>query len=253
MIKRQLIDYLYWLPLVALASALSGALAGALTSPVAMAAAQTPQKVYGDTATYIVKRDNTPAGTHRLTFTDEGDRLIVTSATRATMRFFKLFDIPFIYDSRAVWHGDVVLTLSASFGKGEQNKQFELAKNGNSYQLQNGSTYPAPLFPTNHWHADAIRQPVLFNTLNGKIAKVAIRAAGTEMLDIGGQAVSAQRYEVSGDLVVSLWYGMDGKWLQLAFSKFGSDYLFTYQPDNITAANGADTATETTEATDARQ
>ena len=194
------------------------------------AAAQAAHPLYGDKASYTVFRGDIPVGTHELLFSSENDTLAVKASTRATMRFFGLFDIPFVYDSSALWQENTLLSLSSSFYRGGAQQAYEVNKADKVYSNQNNASQPAPIFPTNHWNIAALQQTVWFNTLNGKFINVIIQPAGEEVLQIGDSSITTTRYDVSGDLVISLWYDKSGKWLQLQFSVLGSDYIFTYTP-----------------------
>jgi len=196
-----------------------------------------PHLLYGEDASYIVTRGGAPAGTHRLAFRSDGDRLEVVAQTRATMLLLGLFDVPFIYDSRAVWENNALVTLSASFAKGGEPISSKVYQEDGEYRTGKGESAKAPLFPTNHWNAAVLNQTVIFNTLNGNLGTVSITKDGEESLNIGGEKTPTTRYRVAGDLDILLWYDDNGKWLQLRFSVLGSDYTFTYQPDNEPSAS----------------
>ena len=187
--------------------------------------------LYGDSATYVVSRGGEPVGIHRLHFAGSAARLTVMAQTRATMSFFGIFDLPFIYDSQAVWQGGMLLTLSSSFRQGDNGENHWVRFDGSNYQTQKGARASPPLFPTNHWNSAVVRQRVLYNTLNGELVNVRISPMGEEILHIDGKPRAAKRYDVSGDLSISLWYDERGGWLRLQFHVLGGDYQFTYQHD----------------------
>lgn len=190
-----------------------------------------PHELYASNNNYIVTRGETPVGIHRLTFGGDDKQLEVVTQTRATLRLLGLFDVPFIYDSRALWQSNSLLTLSSSFARGGAPRLSRAHKDGNIYRTNNQEIAPPPLFPTNHWNINAMHQTLLFNTLSGDLIHVTIVPDKKETLTIGEQRIMTQRYQVSGDLDIVLWYDKNGKWLQLQFSVLGSDYKLTYQPD----------------------
>lgn len=220
------------LALPSLLFALCAATAIANTTPSAQPAPPAPHTLYGESATYLVTRGGAPAGTHRLFFSGggEGAPLTVTAETRATLSILGIFDVPFIYDSRAVWQSGALLTLSAAFS-GEDAKNFWVRRNGDRYETQSGESTDAALLPTNHWNSEVLQRRTLYNTLNGNIIQVDIERRGADTLLIGGRQTAATRYDMSGDLDISLWYDDSGKWLRLQFKVLGNDYQFTYQPD----------------------
>lgn len=186
--------------------------------------------LYGDQVEYHVTRNGEPAGSHRLNFSGTPAQLTVIAQTRATMSIWGLFEVPFIYDSQAVWKNGTLVSLSSFFRQTGEGQHFWLRKDNGGYLSSQGEHPAAALFPTNHWNAAVLRQDTLFNTLNGNFARVTIRPLAEETLILGKQTVTARRYEVTGDLNISLWYDEDGKWLQLQFAVLGGQYRFTYQP-----------------------
>ena len=188
--------------------------------------------LYGERADYRVVRGDQPAGRHHLTFSGDGRRLTVVAQTRATLKILGVFDAPFIYDSRAVWSDGVLLTISSAYGKGEDSEHYSAGRVAEAYRVNDRLVSLAALFPTNHWNPAVLGEERLFNTLTGKLNTVSIDAAGREMIEIDGRRVEANRYEVRGDLQISLWYDDDGKWLQLRFGVLGTSYHFVYSGED---------------------
>lgn len=189
-----------------------------------------PALPYTKDVTFIVHNGDTTAGIHRLTFHNTGKQLEVITQTRATLNLLGLFKVPFIYDSRALWEGNTLITLSSSFSRGGKPRIFRVYKDGALYRTNQEET-AAMLMPTNHWNIAVLQQTVLFNTLNGNLNSVRIVPEGEEMLTINGQQTKALRYRIEGDLDIVLWYDTNDKWLQLQFAVLGSDYIFTYSPN----------------------
>lgn len=200
-----------------------------LPTPAISESPRDPRDLYGDGATYLVTRNGAPAGVHRLRFAGDNAALTVTAETRATMKIFGIFTIPFVYDSRAVWSRGELLTLSASFS-GENYASHWLRRDGDAYFTQQGERTTGEIFPTNHWNSAALAQRRLYNTLSGNLIDVAFTRRDDENITIGDRAIRAARYDSRGDLNISLWYSAEGQWLQLQFRALGSDYRFTYQP-----------------------
>lgn len=189
-----------------------------------------PRVLYGERAEFVVLRGDKPVGTHRLFFNGTAARVTVVAQTRATLSVLGLFEVPFIYDSLAVWASGTLLTLSASFGQGEEAESFWVGREGEGYRTSAGAWATAPLLPTNHWNVAAVRQTVLFNTLTGKLARVTVTPAAAEDEE-GEEGGGGGRYEVRGDLDISLAYDAQGRWVRLGFSVLGGEYVFAAVPE----------------------
>lgn len=67
-----------------------------------------------------------------------------------------------------------------------------------------------------YWDRAALEATRLLNSQTGEYQTVELRPMGREIIEIGGQAVPAQRYALSGDgLALELWYSPEGDWLKL--------------------------------------
>jgi Domain of unknown function (DUF6134) len=56
-----------------------------------------------------------------------------------------------------------------------------------------------------------------------------VTPAGEDRVTLGGRAVSAQKYRVTGDLERELWYDRDGNWLQSRLPCRGKAITLTRQ------------------------
>lgn len=67
-----------------------------------------------------------------------------------------------------------------------------------------------------YWDRAALEDTRLLNSQTGEYQAVELRPMGREIIEIGGQAVPAQRYALSGEgLALELWYSPEGDWLKL--------------------------------------
>ena len=214
--------------------ALVAGLGGIWAEAAAEATVDTPSPLalYGEEMNFEVRREGKPAGEHRVIFSGDGDGgsngvLTVVVETRATMTFFGLFDVPFIYDSHALWRGGVLQTLQASQKNFGNTRETSVSRVGDAYVVDGRLTLAPPLYPSNHWNAAVLTQQRLHNTLNGKISAInPVAAATAEEVEAGDGVVSARRYTYGGDLDVDAWYDAAGRWVKLRFDVLGASYEF---------------------------
>lgn len=67
-----------------------------------------------------------------------------------------------------------------------------------------------------YWNPEFLDQPRLLNSQTGQFVDVSVLDKGTETLDVRGEAVPANRFELTAEAVdLTLWYSPDGEWLAL--------------------------------------
>ena len=81
-------------------------------------------------------------------------------------------------------------------------------------------------FPTTYWDKRTVEQAALVATQDGVLKDVTIRPAGTETLRVLGQEITAEKYEMRGDLKLDLWYDEQDRWVKLAFMFRGNKFEY---------------------------
>jgi hypothetical protein len=67
-----------------------------------------------------------------------------------------------------------------------------------------------------YWNPDFLDQPQLLNPQTGEYVTVSVEEAGTDVLQIRGEPVSARRYRLTAyEVDLTLWYSEDDEWLGL--------------------------------------
>lgn len=67
-----------------------------------------------------------------------------------------------------------------------------------------------------YWNPDFLDQPRLLNPQTGEYVTVNVEEAGTDVLQIRGEPVSARRYRLTAyEVDLTLWYSEDNEWLGL--------------------------------------
>ena len=66
----------------------------------------------------------------------------------------------------------------------------------------------------------------LLDTQRGGLLEVAIAPAGSEIVLVEGRPLNTQRYRMSGDLELDLWYATDGEWAKIRFAARGAEVVY---------------------------
>ena len=100
-------------------------------------------------------------------------------------------------------------------------------------------SFEAPLgtFPTSYWSPQTISKSILLDTQHGKLLNVSVSPAVDEFLDTPLGKISTKRYNVAGDLRLSLWYSKAAGWVKTAFQVRGVEVEYFFDPKLLQIEN----------------
>ena len=215
-------------------NALAGALfsASIMVSTIAPAAAETSEPYAGKLA-FTVLRGDKPIGTHEITFTEVGDETHVDIDIELAVKIGFLTVFRYTHQNREVWKGGQLVSVSTDTH--DDGKEFEVraaqAKDGLHVRtLADERILPSTAIPTSYWNPEILRNKQWLDTQRGILLDIDVGKVGLETVKLAdGRAVEAERYEVTGDLNITVWYTPQGEWVKLSFPARGSDieYVLT--------------------------
>ncbi len=190
----------------------------ALTLPWATQAGMpAPRESYD----FQVLRDGTPIGHHRVTVRREGARSEVAVDIELRVKaagFLTLYR--YLHQSREIWEGDRLVSLRSTTDNDGRQEYLNARAGAGGLQVD-GSRYsgllPADTMPTSYWRPDFVRRATIMDSQNGRPLALTIRPQQYELASAARDDVPAQRYDLAGDVQLSLWYGRDGYWVKTAF------------------------------------
>lgn len=180
----------------------------------------------GDKLAFDVVRNGKKFGTHALTFERSGDNLVVKVAVE--MVFKAAFITLFRYRHTAVerWSGDQVVALDSTTD--DNGKPFSVSARreaaGFAVQATGVPRYiaPANALPATHWNRRELDGPWI-NTQDGKLVRPRVAMQGVEAVPTtGAGSIRANRFVLSGDIDMEMWYDSRPTWAGLRFVKDGS-------------------------------
>lgn len=181
------------------------------------------EQSYGDDMLFTVKREGKKIGTHSVSFSTEGDKLIVDTETKLKVKFLFITAYRFKYTAREIWQNGQISQISANTNANGKKFTYEMKFNGNNVSVDDGATdtvfeLEAAAFPSNHWNPNVLRAPIIMNTLSGSPNTIEITPLDWETRPTAEVSRRAQGFEYSGELndVVS-WYDERGRWVGLEF------------------------------------
>ena len=174
---------------------------------------------------FTVLRDGSPFGTHQVSFRQEGEDLHVEIAIdlEVSLAFITLFR--YEHRNHEIWREGRLVSIEA-----------RTDDNGTAYSVSGRATeagfevdgsegralLPAGILPTSYWHPKTVAQSQLLDTQRGRLIEVDVAPLGGELV----RGTPLERFRVSGDLKLDLWYDADGEWNKLVFTARGSDVVY---------------------------
>jgi hypothetical protein len=178
--------------------------------------------VSGESYDFLVLRAGKPIGHHRVTVRSQGTRSDVEVDIELRVKaagFLTLYR--YLHQSREVWEGDRLVSLESSTDN-DGSQEYLKAKADDQGLRVEGSGYqgviPADAMPTSYWRRDFPHRATIMDSQNGRRLDITIRPQQYELASAAGNDVLAQRYDLTGDVELKLWYGRDGRWVKTAFT-----------------------------------
>ncbi|OYV38760.1 MAG: hypothetical protein B7Z81_04165 [Acidocella sp. 20-61-6] len=187
-----------------------------------------------NTIGFKVLRNGTPIGEHHLNFTQVGDDLTIDIDIQLLV---KLAMIPvFRYNLKAVekWSGGVFQSLQSTIKDNGNLLTVHAEKNADGYAVtgtnqdnpdKNMPTYQVPpnTMPLTYWNKRFMKGTIL-NIQTAHTYPATVDSPGWNKLPTAeGGFLTAQRFDLTGKLRLSVWYDQSDAWSGLEFHYSGDE------------------------------
>ena len=198
-----------------------------------LAAPAMSMEPYDGKLAFDVMRGDKPIGRHVLTFREVGDETHVDIEVSLQVKIGFLTVFRYDHTNREVWRDGQLVSVTTDTD--DNGKPFEVrAQNkGDGFHVQTlaeESVLPNAVIPTSYWNPEILKNLRWFDTQRGILLEVDLEEGDIEPVVLAnGQSIEAQRFEVTGDLNITVWYTREGEWVKLAFPARGADieYVLT--------------------------
>lgn len=203
--------------------------AGALLVTVALSHAwptqaasvgKNPFQYYGDEIVFDVLRKGSPVGTHRVTFSRDGEDIVVDTKFNVTIKILVVPVYTYLYTSTERWRDGKLISLHAETDDNGEKSNVKVSRANDILNLQgSGGEYSVDgdTYPTTHWNSGVIGATRVINTITGKVNEVTMDNRGIETVKIGENDGVARHYAYQGDLATEVWYDDIGRWVKMRF------------------------------------
>ena len=188
----------------------------------------------GDRLAFDIIRKGSLLGQHVLTFERSGEALVVRVAMELVVKAAFITLYRYKHSAAERWQGDEVVALDTATDDG--GTKYVVTGRRTAAGLVIEATgkpkfvAPADASPATHWYRRQLEGPWI-NTQDGKIFRPKVTVGGPEAIATArGGAVKANRYAMTGDVAMDLWYDGRPSWAGLSFKgKDGSVITYVRQ------------------------
>ncbi len=181
---------------------------------------------------FKVFHNGSPIGEHHLVFTTDGDALTIAINVQAAGRVAGI--IPFSYGAVITerWQGGVFQSVDSQVNDDGNLLEVHAHRVNGGYDVRATNhdhpdkvlpeyTAPANTLPLTYWNR-AVLDGTVLNIQTGHSYPAIVTSPGWEKLPTAdGGTITAQRFDVTGKLHLSIWYDQNDQWASLALPLFG--------------------------------
>jgi hypothetical protein len=175
--------------------------------------------------TFTVTQNGSPMGTHRVSFSRDGDTLIVDTAIRFEVKLAFITVFRYVHDAREAWQrGRLIAFDSLTDDDGDRFQVAARATPDGLRVASTGGNYLAPptTVPSSYWHIGMIEHRRVLDSQSGRMIDLVATPAGSGAVPAGGRAVPARLFKLSGEITGELAYGPNDEWVKLSFTSRGT-------------------------------
>jgi hypothetical protein len=204
---------------------IAAGLAVGLFLAAAAYAQPTWQPASGDKLHFDVFRDGSKFGRHVVSFSRDGDRLVVDTDVELKVAIGPLTVFHYVHDVSEAYSAGRLMSVAARTKKDGKWKTLaaEAVEGGlNVTASAFKGLRSGVLIPSTHWNIAEMKQSAMFSTETGAMLPIEVTDKGIERVKMGAGEIEARRYDVKSDLNASFWYDDAGRWVKCAFNAQGS-------------------------------
>ncbi len=173
---------------------------------------------------FRILRDGDDIGRHTMIARRDGSRLTVEIDIAIAVKILGITAYRYELKNREVWEDGRIHSIDSRVNDDGDNGFCRVRREADILMVE-GSGYsgPAPVdaATTSYWTADFLTRGVWISTQSGQPLTVSATDQGAETIATGAGDVQAQRWRISGDLELELWYDAAGDWTANAFDAGG--------------------------------
>ncbi len=186
----------------------------AMADPLAVCAVSN-----GQVAEYDILRGGNVIGRQTVRYAVSGPDMTVTIDVHAALRAVGIRVYNYDHHGEEKWHAGQMVALATRTDDDGTPRTVDATRDaaGSWHGTTGPAPGPAPLLATSLWNSLTVAQTRLLDRETGAIVAVRAAPAPDETLTLGGRAVPAHKFDLTGLVSGTVWYDRNGCWLQALF------------------------------------
>lgn len=179
---------------------------------------------------FVVWRNGSKIGEHRVEFRQVGDRLHATTESRieVDVLFLNVFD--YQHRSEEVWEGDTLISLTSDSNDNGDRYQLEVSRLDDGYRVvMNGmeKKVEGNVMPSSYWRMAVLQRDQLLSTQKGMLFPISARPTDERVIPTSLGPTAAECYMIEAKVDTEVCYAADdGRWLSMEVEAKGSKIHF---------------------------
>lgn len=170
-------------------------------------------------------------GEHSIQFEQRGDSLAVDIDIDLEVKVAFVTAYRYQHVNRELWRDGTVQTVASDTNDNGSRYRLEAIRMGQGLRVDGNDgefTAPSDTVPTSYWNASTLGASHFLDTQKGRLFTAHADNLGREVVEASGQSIPAEKYDISGDLNLSIWYDtVSSEWVKLEFLARG-EHLIEY-------------------------
>lgn len=195
--------------------------AGMALPALALAAPVPPSNQFA----FSVWRKGSQIGEHRLTFREDGDDLVVDVDINLQVKLGFVTLFRYTHHNTEIWRDGKLVSLDSETHDDGSDFRLSVRPAGDVLDVDGWAgqfQVPADTLSSSYWNPDTIYRSRILDTQRGYLMDVNTEWLGEETIEAATGRIAANRYRISGDLTMDIWYSQGGQWVKLDFATRGS-------------------------------
>lgn len=188
-----------------------------------------------DTMRFSIYMEGNKVGFDQFDFNRFDTGLVVNRKIKMDITYIFYTAYSYRHRSESTWQNGRLTSLDAFTNKNGTRLNISAKVNNGSLVIDtNKSTettkYSQSLVPTTWWNSRIVKVSQLLDTQYGKSRAVSAAGPSGDTVDVSSRTIKTKKYEITGDLNLTLWYGSHGELQQIQYTRNG--YEFTHKRVN---------------------
>lgn len=165
----------------------------------------------GERLRFLIWRKGDDIGRHDVRFHRDADKLVVEIEADIRVKLLLLTIYSFKQRAREEWRKGRLVRFTAQTVEDGRRYVVEGQATANGFRISGSrGTYVADagIIPASYWHPGTANQSRLLDIKTGALLNVNIRDNGEEPIRTPAGIIRTQKYEVRGDVHITLWYDL---------------------------------------------